>query len=292
MKRKTVADMVAGSRKLTMLTAYDCWTSQLVDQAGTDMILVGDSLGMVIQGKENTLSVTIDEMIYHCKAVARGREQALIVGDMPYMSYHVNPEETVRNAGRLITEGRADAIKLEGGQKRLPMIRAILDAEIPVMGHLGLTPQSVNALGGFKVQAKNLQARQKLKADALALQEAGIFALVLECIPYDFAQELTEMLTIPTIGIGAGPHCDGQVLVTHDMLGLGFGHKPKFVRQFANLGETGMNAVEAFCQAVQEGSFPSLKESYRPSKKTAKIALYQGQAQGQVQPISIAAQGK
>lgn len=279
MKRKTIADIVAGPNKLTMLTAYDFWTSQLIDQAGCDMILVGDSLGMVIQGHDNTLSVTVDDMVYHCRAVSRGRSQALIVGDMPYMSYHVNPEETVRNAGRIIREGKADVVKLEGGQKRLPMIRAILDAEIPVMGHLGLTPQSVNALGGFKVQAKNQEAREQLIEDALALQEAGIFALVLECIPFDLAQELTELLSIPTIGIGAGPYCDGQVLVTHDALGLGFGHQPKFVRQFANLGETGLEAVRNFCEAVRHGSFPSLKEAYRPARKPKPIALYQSQVE-------------
>jgi len=287
MKRKTVANIVAGQEKLTMLTAYDFWTSQLVDQAGTDMILVGDSLGMVIQGHDNTLSVTVDDMVYHCKAVARGREHALVVGDMPYMSYHVNREETVRNAGRIVREGKADVIKLEGGRKRLPMIQAILDAEIPVMGHLGLTPQSVNALGGFKVQGKDELAREQLREDALALQEAGVFSLVLECIPFDFAKELTELLDIPTIGIGAGPYCDGQVLVTHDMLGLGFGHKPKFVRQFAQLGETGLEAVQQYCEAVRSGTFPTLKEAYRPAKTASPITLYPGKSK----PLAVAAHG-
>lgn len=277
MKRTTVADIVAKPEKLTMLTAYDYWTSQLLDKAGTDVILVGDSLGMVIQGEDNTLGVTVDDMVYHCKAVARGRERALIVGDMPYMSYHVNQEETVRNAGRIVREGKADGVKLEGGRKRIPMIQAILDAEIPVMGHLGLTPQSVNALGGFKVQAKDLKARQQLKDDALALQEVGVFALVLECIPYDFAQELTDLLNIPTFGIGAGPYCDGQVLVTHDLLGMGFGHQPKFVRQFVNLGETGLDAVRNFCTAVQQGTFPTLKEAYRATNPATPLSLYQGQ---------------
>lgn len=287
MKRKTVANIVAGQEKLTMLTAYDFWTGQLVDRAGTDMILVGDSLGMVVQGHDNTLSVTVDDMVYHCKAVARGREQALVVGDMPYMSYHVNREETVRNAGRIIREGKADAVKLEGGRKRLPMIQAILDAEIPVMGHLGLTPQSVNAMGGFKVQGKDELAREQLREDALALQQAGVFAIVLECIPFDLAKEITEALQIPTIGIGAGPFCDGQVLVIHDMLGLGFGHKPKFVRQFAQLGESGFEAVQRYCDAVREGSFPSLKEAYRPAKTTSPITLYPGQSK----PLAVAAHG-
>jgi 3-methyl-2-oxobutanoate hydroxymethyltransferase len=279
--RVTLPQIVAAEHKLTMLTAYDFWTAQLVDTGGADMTLVGDSLGMVIQGNENTLSVSVDDIVYHCRAVKRGTKRAFIVGDMPYLSYHISKEASVINAGRIITEGGADAIKLEGGVKRLPMIEAILDAEIPVMGHLGLTPQSVNAMGGFKVQAKCQEAREQLKREALALQNAGVFSIVLECIPYDLAAEVTELLDIPTIGIGAGPHCSGQVLVTHDMLGLGFGKPPKFVRQFAEMGLTGLEAVQAYCQAVQTGEFPKLSESYRPNKKkqpSPDLALYGSQA--------------
>lgn len=287
MKKVTIPKVVGSKSKLTMLTAYDFWTSQLVDRAGTDMILVGDSLGMVIQGRENTLGVTIDEMLYHCKAVTRGRERALVVGDMPYLSYHVSREETVRNAGRLVCEGKVDAVKLEGGRKRIPMIEALIDAEIPVMGHLGLTPQSVHAIGGFKVQGKDEDSRERIKAAALALQEAGVFSIVLECIPYDLAAEVTEMLDIPTIGIGAGPQCSGQVLVTHDLLGLGFHQPPKFVRQFAKLGEMGGNAVQGWCQAVKEGTFPALEESYRASKKNAAVTnLYGGKDGHQPMPIT------
>ena len=274
--RNTIPGLMNSKEKLVMLTAYDYWTAQMVETAGADMILVGDSLGMVVQGRENTLGVTVDEMIYHCKAVARGRQKALIVGDMPYMSYHVSENETIRNAGRMICEGKVDAVKLEGGRKRVPMIRALLDAEVPVMGHIGLTPQSIHAIGGFKVQGKDAESRAALKAAALALQDCGVFALVLECIPYDLAQEITESLEIPTIGIGAGPHCRGQVLVTHDLLGLGLGPRAKFVRQFANLGEMGIHAMEAFCQAVREGTFPTIEESYKPSKKLQKVALYGG----------------
>ncbi|MDJ0842055.1 MAG: 3-methyl-2-oxobutanoate hydroxymethyltransferase [Acidobacteriota bacterium] len=275
MKKVTIPQLVRSKEKLVMLTAYDYWTAQLVDHAGADMILVGDSLGMVVQGKQNTLSVTVDEIVYHCKAVSRGRQRALIVGDMPYLSYHVSPEDTIRNAGKIIREGHVDAVKLEGGRKRIPMINALLDAEIPVMGHLGLTPQSIHAIGGFKVQGKDEESRDRIKAAALALQEAGVFALVLECIPYDLAREVSDLLEIPTIGIGAGPYCGGQVLVTHDLLGLNFGHTPKFVRQFANLGELGTAAVKGFCQSVKEGSFPTLDESYSARKNKA-VPLYGG----------------
>lgn len=250
-----------------MLTAYDYWTSQLVDKAGTDMILVGDSLGMVIQGHDNTLSVSVDDIIYHTKAVVRGREHALVIGDMPYMSYHISIPETIQHAGRIIREGGADAVKLEGGRKRLPMIEALLDAEIPVMGHLGLTPQSINKLGGFKVQGKGIKDRKSLKADALALEEAGVFAIVLECVPYDLAKEITELVSIPTIGIGAGPYCTGQVLVIHDLLGMSFDFSPKFVRPFANFGSTGLQAVTEFCQSVRKGGFPTIEESFGAVKK-------------------------
>lgn len=275
MKKMTIPRLGRAKHKLSMLTAYDCWTAKLADDGGADMILVGDSLAMVVQGKENTLSVTVDEMVYHVKMVKRGSGRALVVGDMPYMSYHISREDTVRNAGRLIAEGGADAVKLEGGIKRLPMIEAILDAEIPVMGHLGLTPQSVNALGGYRVQGKSDRARAKLKEDALALQEAGVFAVVLECVPFDLAGEITDLLKIPTIGIGAGPLCSGQVLVIHDMLGLNMGHTPKFVRRFGELGEQGTSAVEAYVQAVRDGSFPNVEtEAYGASKVDNVAQLY------------------
>ena len=276
MKKRSIPQIMGSKKPLTMLTAYDFWTAQMVDNAGADMILVGDSLGMVIQGQENTLGVTVDDIVYHCRAVSRGRQNSLIVGDMPYLSYHISKEETIRNAGRIIREGRVDAVKLEGGRKRVPMIEALVDAEIPVMGHLGLTPQSVHAIGGFKVQGKDDASRERIKAAALALEAAGVFAIVLECIPYDLAKEVTEILSVPTIGIGAGPYCGGQVLVTHDLLGLSVGHKPKFVRQFANLGEMGGNALESFCQSVREGTFPTLDESYQSKGKKSKVALYGG----------------
>lgn len=289
MDRMTITRVMESEEKLTMLTAYDFWTAQLVDRGGADMILVGDSLGMVVQGKQDTLSVTVDDVVYHCRAVNRGRERALLVGDMPYLSYHVSREETVRNAGRIIVEGGADAVKLEGGSKRIPMIEALLDAEIPVMGHLGLTPQSVNAMGGFKVQGKDIEARERLKADALKLEAVGCFALVLECIPRDLAEEVTQMLQIPTIGIGAGAGCSGQVLVTHDMLGMGFGNVPKFVRRFADLGVTGLDAVSAYCRAVKDGSFPAAKESYRGSKKKENpLQLYGGEQGGNTVPFAAA----
>ncbi|PIE03509.1 MAG: 3-methyl-2-oxobutanoate hydroxymethyltransferase [Acidobacteria bacterium] len=278
MSRKTIPQITAETeKKLVMLTAYDYWTSQLVDQAGTDMILVGDSLGMVIQGNEHTLGVSVEDIIYHTRAVVKGRQNALVVSDMPYMSYHISEQETIQYAGRIIREGGADAVKLEGGKKRVSMIQALLDAEIPVMGHLGLTPQSVNKLGGFKVQGKAPKDRQELKADALALQEAGVFALVLECVPFDLAREITETVDIPTIGIGAGPYCTGQVLVIHDLLGMSFGFKPKFVRPYANFSETGLNAVESFCKAVREGEFPTLAESFGKRTKSNKTTLLYAQ---------------
>ena len=268
MERKTIPQIVAEKNdRLVMLTAYDYWTSQLVDKAGADMILVGDSLGMVVQGHKNTLGVSVEDIVYHTRSVVRGRETALVVGDMPYMSYHISIPETIRNAGLIIQKGGADAVKLEGGRKRLPMITALLDAEIPVMGHLGLTPQSVNKFGGFKVQGKGVKERKELKADALALEEVGVFAIVLECVPFNLAREITEMLTIPTIGIGAGPYCNGQVLVIHDLLGMSFERTPKFVRPFADFGHSGLHAVSEFCQAVREGEFPSLKESFGGGRK-------------------------
>jgi 3-methyl-2-oxobutanoate hydroxymethyltransferase len=248
--------------KLTMVTAYDAPGARIVDRAGVDMILVGDSIGTTVLGYADTLSVTVDIILHHTAAVTRAVSRPLVIADMPWLSYHISPEETVRNAGRLIREGRADAVKLEGGRKRLPMIEALLTAEIPVMGHLGLTPQSIHAMGGYRVQGKNLEAARALIEDARALSNAGIFALVLEGIPDTLAQIITHEIPVPTIGIGAGPYCDGQVLVFHDVLGLHTERQPKFVRQYANLAEIATQALQRYCSDVQEGTFPADNESY------------------------------
>ena len=234
-----------GQEKLVMLTAYDYSTARVMDMAGVDALLVGDSLGMVMLGHPDTLSVTVDDMVRHCAAVARGAQKALVVCDMPFMSYHVSVEETVRNAGRLMTEGRAQAVKLEGGAEFAAEVRALTRASIPVMGHLGLTPQSVNAFGGFKVQGKSMAAAQKLLDDARTLQEAGAFALVLECVPAPLAERVTQALSIPVIGIGAGAGCDGQVLVWQDMTGMTLSHLPRFVKRFGEVGASLRSAVEA-----------------------------------------------
>ena len=245
-----------GQEKLVMLTAYDYSTARVMDMAGVDALLVGDSLGMVMLGYPDTLSVTVDDMVRHCAAVARGAQKALVVCDMPFMSYHVSVEDTVRNAGRLMTEGRAQAVKLEGGAEFAAEVRALTRASIPVMGHLGLTPQSVNAFGGFKVQGKSMAAAQKLLDDARALQEAGAFALVLECVPAALAERVTQALSIPVIGIGAGAGCDGQVLVWQDMTGMTLSHLPRFVKRFGEVGASLRSAVEAYAREVRAGAFP------------------------------------
>jgi 3-methyl-2-oxobutanoate hydroxymethyltransferase len=247
---------------LVMTTAYDAATARIADAAGVDLILVGDSLGMVVLGRDDTLQVTLDEMVHHTKAVTSQAPKALVVGDMPFLTYHVSREETVRNAGRLVVEGGAECVKIEGGRKRLRMISALLDAEIPVMGHLGLTPQSVNAMGGYRVQGKVREQAEELLADAAALAEAGVFALVLEGIPAELAQIITDDIDVPTIGIGAGPHCDGQVLVMHDLLGLTDGHVPKFVRRYADVGAMAVEAVARYAADVRSGAFPAAQESY------------------------------
>lgn len=251
-----------GQEKLVMLTAYDYSTSRVMDMAGVDALLVGDSLGMVMLGYPDTLSVTVDDMVRHCAAVARGAQKALVVCDMPFMSYHVSVEETVRNAGRLMTEGRAQAVKLEGGAEFAAEVRALTRASIPVMGHLGLTPQSVNAFGGFKVQGKSMAAAQKLLDDARALQEAGAFALVLECVPAPLAERVTQALSIPVIGIGAGAGCDGQVLVWQDMTGMTLSHLPRFVKRFGEVGASLRSAVEAYAREVRAGAFPGEDHGY------------------------------
>ena len=251
-----------GQDKLVMLTAYDYSTARVMDMAGVDALLVGDSLGMVMLGYPDTLSVTMDDMVRHCAAVARGAQKALVVCDMPYMSYHVSVEETVRNAARLMTEGRAQAVKLEGGAEFVAEVRALTRASIPVMGHLGLTPQSVNAFGGFKVQGKSMAAAQKLLDDARVLQEAGAFALVLECVPAPLAERVTQALAIPVIGIGAGAGCDGQVLVWQDMTGMTLNQLPRFVKRFGEVGASLRSAVEAYTREVRAGAFPTEDQCY------------------------------
>ena len=251
-----------GQEKLVMLAAYDYSTARVMDMAGVDALLVGDSLGMVMLGYPDTLSVTVDDMVRHCAAVARGAQKALVVCDMPYMSYHVSVEDTVRNAARLMIEGRAQAVKLEGGAEFAAEVRALTRASIPVMGHLGLTPQSVNTFGGFKVQGKTMAAAQKLLDDARALQDAGAFALVLECVPAPLAERVTQALAIPVIGIGAGAGCDGQVLVWQDMTGMTLSHLPRFVKRFGEVGASLRSAVEAYAREVRAGAFPTEDHGY------------------------------
>ncbi len=254
---RTLAAMKSRGEPITMLTAYDYPTALAVDRAGVDAILVGDSLGMVVLGYENTLPVTMDDMLHHCKAVARGAQFALLIGDMPFMSYQVDTKEAVRNAGRFLQEAGMDAVKLEGGAERLDVIRAIVRAGIPVMGHLGLTPQSVHQLGGFRAQAKEPAAARKLLDDARRLQEAGCFSLVLESVPARLAALVSEKLTIPTIGIGAGVGCDGQVLVTHDLLGLFDRFTPRFVKQYASLHAEMARAFAEYIDDVRAKRFPA-----------------------------------
>jgi 3-methyl-2-oxobutanoate hydroxymethyltransferase len=249
------------SEPISMLTAYDYPSALAVDQAGVDVILVGDSLAMVVLGYENTLSVTMEDMLHHSRAVARGAKFALLIGDMPFMSYQISVEEAVRNAGRFLQEGGMDAVKLEGGAERVPAIQAIISAGIPVMGHLGLTPQSVNQLGGFRPQAKNAAAARKLLDDALALEAAGCFAIVLESVPARLAEYVSKRLSVPTIGIGAGVGCDGQVLVTHDMLGLFDRFTPKFVKKYANLHTDMQRAIGAYIDDVETRRFPATEHT-------------------------------
>ena len=266
MPKITVLDIYkkkAEGKKITMLTAYDFPTAQIVDQAGIDMILVGDSLGNVVQGVANTLPVTMDEMIYHTKMVSRAAQSAMVVGDMPFLSYQTHKAEAVRNAGRFLKEAGAEAVKLEGGSQMAETIRAIVNAGIPVVAHIGLTPQYVHMLGGFKVQGKDDAAREKLLADAKAVQDAGAFAVVIEAIPSSLAKDIHQAIHIPTIGIGAGPDCDGQVLVIHDLLGLFDRFTPKFVKKYANLKEQALKAVREYKQDVEGGKFPSAEHSFK-----------------------------
>jgi 3-methyl-2-oxobutanoate hydroxymethyltransferase len=269
-----IARHKSAEQPLVMVTAYDAPTARTVDGAGADMILVGDTLAMVVLGYDDTLQVTIEDMAHHVSAVARTNPRALVIGDLPWLTYHVSTEDTVHNAARLVRAG-AGAVKLEGGRKRLGAIQAILDAEIPVMGHLGLTPQSIHALGGFKVQGKQLEAARTLADDAVALADAGCFAIVLECVPDGVARVITEAVAVPTIGIGAGRHCDGQVIVWHDVLGFsGPMRKPKFVREYASLERDATSALARFCADVRAGTYPSSAETYHMTDgMAAKLGL-------------------
>jgi 3-methyl-2-oxobutanoate hydroxymethyltransferase len=251
-----------GQTKIVCLTAYDYPTARLVDEAGVDIVLVGDSLGMVVLGYESTLPVTIDEMLHHTRAARRGVRRALLVADMPYGSYHIDVSEAVRHAIRFIKEAGAEAVKVEGGERRLELISRMVEAEIPVMGHIGLTPQSLHAMGGFKVQGKTLEAAEQLMRDARAVQAAGAFSVVLESIPAELAAVITRELHIPTIGIGAGAECDGQILVLHDMIGLAGGHTPKFVRHYASIADIISHAASGYAKDVRAGRFPAEEESY------------------------------
>jgi 3-methyl-2-oxobutanoate hydroxymethyltransferase len=265
-----------GKTPLVMVTAYDAPTARIADDAGVDLILVGDSVAMVVLGYDDTLQVTIDDMAHHTAAVARTNPRALVVGDLPWMSYHMGPNDAVANAAKLIRAG-ARCVKLEGGAKRVPVIEAIVDAEIPVMGHLGLTPQSINALGGFKVQARTAEAARMLIDDAKALVHAGVFAIVLECVPDDVARLVTDAIDVPTIGIGAGSACDGQVLVMHDLLGLEDRVTPKFVRRYAAVKAQSTEAVRAYAADVRARTFPGPDEGYKlPDEAAEELALYGG----------------
>ena len=263
-----------GKEPLVMVTAYDAPGARMASEAGADLILVGDSLAMVVLGYDDTLQVTIDDMCHHTAAVARGKPDCHIVGDMPWMSYHVSPQETVENAAKLMRAG-AHSVKLEGGRKRLPMIEQIIDAEIPVMGHIGLTPQSIHAMGGFKVQGKQAEHARKLVQAAKSLAHAGCYAIVLEGVPVRVAEMVTEAIDIPTIGIGAGSHCDGQVLVYHDLLGIEDRFVPKFVRRYADIKSQSVDAIRAYAADVRSGAFPNHDESYHMADEEAEeLHLY------------------
>ncbi len=264
----TLAEKKSRREPITCLTAYDYATARLVDEAGIDMILVGDSLAQVVLGYDSTLPVTMEEMLHHTRAVRRAVKRAFLVADMPYASYHVSAEDAVRNATQFMKYGGAEAVKLEGGEKRIEIVHRLVDAEVPVMGHIGLTPQSVNAMGGYKVQGKTLKAIEQLMRDAVALDAAGVCSMVLEGIPREVAAMITAEVTAPTIGIGAGPECDGQVLVINDLVGLTFTQPAKFVRRYADVGTAIGEAIQAFKSDVTAGNYPSDAESYHLPKET------------------------
>jgi 3-methyl-2-oxobutanoate hydroxymethyltransferase len=267
-----------GVRRIAALTAYDAPTAALLDRAGIDVLLVGDSVEMAVYGRSDTLGASLDVLVRHARAVSSAARRALVVGDMPFLTYHTTPEEAVRNAGRFLVEGGCSGVKLEGGAKRLPVLKAILNAEIPVMGHIGLTPQSVHALGGYKVQGKRRTESEGLLDDARRLADAGVFALVLECVPTDVAARITEAVPVPTIGIGAGPSCDGQILVVNDMLGLApEGAKPpRFVRRYADLGRAVSDAAGRYLADVRAGAFPAEAESYGTARDLPEPARLYG----------------
>lgn len=266
----TLKEKKLAGEKVTMLTAYDYSTAKLMDNAGIEMLLVGDSLGNVILGYENTLSVTMEDMIHHTSAVARGAENAMVVADMPFMSYQTSVYDAVVNAGRLVKEGHAHAVKLEGGKSVCPQIKAITEASIPVVAHIGLTPQSVNAFGGFKVQGKDSENAERLVEEAKAVQEAGAFAVVMECVPAKLAEYITSQVSITTIGIGAGAGCDGQVLVYQDMLGMFSDYKPKFVKKFADVGSIMTQAFSDYIKEVKDGTFPAEEHTFGISDDVMK----------------------
>lgn len=256
---------------IAMLTAYDHPSARIAEDAGADVLLVGDSLGMVVQGNPDTLSVTLDQIVYHCSMVSRAARRALVVADMPFMTYHTGARDALKNAGRCVQEGGVQAVKIEGGVRRAGLIRRLVDNGIPVMAHIGLTPQSLHNLGGFKVQGRTLDSARRLLDDATAVEEAGAFSLVLECIPSEVANEITARASIPTIGIGAGPHCDGQVLVFHDLLGLYEGRLPRFVRAYGDFGKLMREALSRFCTDVTEGRFPTEEEAFHLSAEEAQL---------------------
>jgi 3-methyl-2-oxobutanoate hydroxymethyltransferase len=265
-------EMKGSGEKITMLTAYDYLMAKLLDECGIEILLIGDSLGMVVLGYETTLPVTLDDVLYHTKAVSRGAKNAMVVADMPFLTYQVSAEEALRNAGRFLQEGGAQAVKLEGGERMLSTIERLIEAGIPVMGHIGLTPQSVHQLGGFKVQGKDLTQAKQLLKDAQVLDEVGVFCLILECVPAPLAKIITESIAVPTVGIGAGPHCDGQVLVIQDL--LGFGERvPKFVKKYRSLSEEIRGAVGEFRHDVKEGKFPGDEHSYGMDESVLKQLL-------------------
>ncbi|HEU5056652.1 MAG TPA: 3-methyl-2-oxobutanoate hydroxymethyltransferase [Kofleriaceae bacterium] len=279
----TLREMKRRGERIAMLTCYDASFARLLDESHVDVLLVGDSLGMVIQGHDTTLPVTLDEMIYHCRAVARGAGRAHVVGDMPFMSYQTSIEQALANAGRLVKEGGAHSVKLEGGAQHVALVARLVACGIPVMGHIGLTPQSFHQLGGFKIQGRENGAAQRLLADARALEEAGAYAVVLEGIPAEIAAEITAAVSIPTIGIGAGAGCDGQVLVLYDLLGMNDAFKPRFVRTYEKLATRIRTAVDAYVSDVRDGAFPSDAESFflekkapRPAASVASLAAYVG----------------
>jgi len=263
---KTIVEKKRRGEKISALTAYDYSSAIIVDNAGIDIILVGDSLGNTILGYESTLPVTMEDMLHHVKAVARGRKRSLLIADMPYMSFHLSPQETVRNASLFIREG-AEGVKIEGGKKRIDMVKALLDAEIPVMGHIGLTPQSIHIFGGYRVQGKEMESAKALIEDAIALEETGVFSIVLESVPTEVSKIITKTVKIPTIGIGAGPFCDGQILVFHDLLGLTPGYLPKFVRKYADLQNIIDTSIKSYIEDIKNGKFPDEMESYHLSEE-------------------------